>query len=197
MEALVGIVKEFGIVPAEKVLDKFGYKTIYNDALMEMVNQRIEKISTGQYDANDYIMKGAVEFLKTLKDKGVKLYLASGTDREDVINEAKVLGYSDLFDGGIYGAVGDVSKYSKKIVIDNIIKENGLHGSELAVFGDGPVEMQECRKFEGIAVGIASDEIRRYGLNREKRSRLIKAGAQMVIPDFSQFDRLTQLLFNK
>ena len=197
MEALVGIVKEFGIIPPGKVLDKFGYKKIYNDALMEMVNQRIKKISTGQYNANDYIIKGAIEFLKALKREGVKLYLASGTDHEDVVNEAEVLGYADLFDGGIYGAIGDVSKYSKKIVIDKIIKENKLHGSELAVFGDGPVEIQECRRYEGIAVGIASDEIRRYGLKREKRSRLIKAGAQIVIPDFSQFDKLTRLLFEK
>ena len=74
------------------------------------------------------------------------------------------------------------------------MSENNLHGSELAVFGDGPVEIRECRKREGIAVGIASDEIRRHGLDLEKRTRLIKAGAHLVVPDFSQFDKLTTLL---
>ena len=38
----------------------------------------------------------------------------------------------------------------------------------------------------GLAVGIAGDEVRRYGLDTEKRSRLIKAGADIIIPDFSQ-----------
>ena len=74
------------------------------------------------------------------------------------------------------------------------MNENNLCGHELAVFGDGPVEMRECRKRKGIAVGLASDEIRRHGLNREKRTRLIKAGAQVLIPDFSQLNELLNLL---
>lgn len=195
MEALADIVREFGLVPEDEILDKFGYKEIYNDALMEMVNQRIARFESGQLNLSDYTLKGAVDFLARLRETGVTLYLASGTDRDDVRNEAEVLSYADLFDGGIYGAVGDVSKYSKKMVIDNIIKENGLKGTELAVFGDGPVEIRECRRFGGIAVGVASDEVRRHGLNASKRSRLIKAGAQVLVPDFSQSDQLYRFLF--
>ena len=98
----------------------------------------------------------------------------------------------DLFDSGIYGAVGDISKYPKKMVIENIINENNFQGSEPAVLGDGPVEMRECCKRKDIAVGIASDEIRRCGLNMGKEMCLIKAGA---IPDFSQHEELVKLLF--
>ena len=195
MEALVEMVDEFGIVAAEEIFDKFSYKKIYNDALMEMVNQRISKFDSNRLDINDYTIKGSVEFLKVLRSRGVKLYLASGTDRQDVIREAKVLGYADLFEGGIYGAVGDISKYSKKMVIEEIMTRHNLQGPELAVFGDGPVEIRECRKCDGIAIGIASDEIRRHGLNKEKRTRLIKAGAQIVIPDLSEKDDLLTLLF--
>jgi hypothetical protein len=57
--------------------------------------------------------------------------------------------------------------------------------------------MRECRKRGGIAVGIASDEVRRYGLNPEKRTRLIKAGAQVVVPDFSRWHDLLDLLFGR
>ena len=96
---------------------------------------------------------------------------------------------------GIYGAVGDLSKYSEKMMIENIIKSNGLKGHELIVFGDGPVEIRECQKHDGIAIGVASDEIRRYGLNREKRDRLIKTGANILIPDFSQYKKLFKILF--
>ena len=195
MEALVEMVRESGLVPAEKIRDKFGYKEIYNDALMEQVNKRIEKFRRAELDITDYTVKGALEFIGALKQRGITLYLASGTDREDVAAEAEALGYADLFDGGIYGSVGDITKYSKKMVIEKIMTDNNLQGPELTVFGDGPVELRECIKREGIAVGVASDEIRRHGLNIEKRTRLIRAGADLIIPDFSQQSQLMKLLF--
>jgi hypothetical protein len=83
------------------------------------------------------------------------------------------------------------------MVIENILTENNLQGPELAVFGDGPVELRECIKRESVAVGIASDEIRRHGINLEKRARLIKAGAHIVVPDFSQHRLLMKFLFNE
>lgn len=195
MENLVEMVREFGIVPEDEVLDAAGYKSIYNEALLDMVRARVARLEKGALDVRDYVIKGAVEFLQALRDRDVTLYLASGTDKDDVISEAQTLGYAGLFNGGIYGAVGDVSKYSKKMVIDNILNEHHLEGAELAVFGDGPVEIRECRKVDGIAVGIASDEIRRHGLNTQKRTRLIKAGASLVTPDFSERDALLGLLF--
>ncbi len=197
MEGLVGMVREFGVVPPEKVLDRFGYKRIYNEALMEMVGQRVAKLQRGQLDVTDFTVKGAVEFLQALRDRGVTLYLASGTDHADVVAEAEALGHAKLFNGGIYGAVGDIDSCSKKMVLDRIMSENKLRGPELAVFGDGPVELRESRKRGGLAVGIASDEVRRYGLNLDKRARLIKAGVHLLVPDFSQRKELLQLLFGE
>ena len=194
MDALVGMVKDFGFVPEEEILDKQGYKRIYNESLMKMVNRRTTKFENGDLNLHDVTIKNSVEFAAKLKERGVKLYLASGTDLGDVVEEAKTLGYAGLFEGGIYGAVGDVSKYSKKMVLNDIIKDNKLAGEELAVFGDGPVELRECRKVGGLAIGIASDEVRRYGLDESKRTRLIKAGAHLIIPDFSQYDNLFTFL---
>ncbi|MCK5821862.1 MAG: HAD family hydrolase [Bacteroidales bacterium] len=196
MESLVKMVDEFNIVPKEEILDKFGYKKIFNDDLMAIISERLEKLVSGQRNVADYTLKGAVKFLEALKERGIKLYLASGTDKEDVINEARMLGYAHLFDGGIYGSENDIKKYSKKMIINKIIKDNNLKGNELVVFGDGPVEIKECVKAGGIAVGVSSDEIRRYGDNLEKRTRLIKAGADMIIPDFSQTNKLLDFLFN-
>ena len=197
MEGLVKMIEEFGHVPKDEILDKFEYKKIYNDALMEMVNQRLHKLHAGELDAFDFMLKGAYNMLLELKKRGVVMYLASGTDVEDVINEANMLGYADMFDGGIYGAMRDVSKFSKKMVMEKIIREHNLKGNELAVFGDGPVEIREGRRFGGIAIGITSNEIRRYGMDIEKRSRLVKAGAQLLISDFSQYQLLVRLLFNE
>jgi len=194
MEALVEMVGEFGIVPPDEKLDKFGYKEIYNNALMDLVRRRVEKLNCGELEVCDYTIKGALKFLEALRQRGIRLYLASGTDHEDVVSESRALGYFELFDGGVYGALGDLSKYSKKMVIERIMTENKLQGPELAVFGDGPVEIRECRKRDGLAIGIASDEIRRHGLNTEKRTRLIEAGAHLIVPDFSQHDKLIELL---
>ncbi|MBT7092013.1 MAG: HAD family hydrolase, partial [Bacteroidetes bacterium] len=196
MEGLVKMVDDFNIVPKEEILDKFAYKKIFNDALMVVVSERLEKLVSGQLSISDYTLKGAIRFLEALKDREIKLYLASGTDKDDVINEARMLGYADLFDGGIYGSENDIKKYSKKMIINKIINENNLKGNELVVFGDGPVEIKECIRANGIAIGVSSDEVTRYDLNLKKRTRLIKAGAQIIIPDFSQSNQLIELLLN-
>jgi rfaE bifunctional protein kinase chain/domain len=196
MEGLVQMVDEFNLVPKEKILDKFGYKKIYNDELMKVVSLRLKKLEAGELTVEDCTIKGSVDMLRALEERNITLYLASGTDIDDVVHEAELLGYADLFKGGIHGSVGDINKYSKKMVIHKIIAEHHLDGNELAVFGDGPVEIKECVKSNGIAIGIASDEVRRSGLNQEKRTRLIRSGAQILVPDFSQTNKLLGLLFN-
>ncbi len=65
------------------------------------------------------------------------------------------------------------------------------------VIGDGPVEIIEGRKVGAFCIGVASDEVRRHGLNYSKRTRLIRAGANIIIPDFSQLDQLLNIIFNK
>lgn len=196
MQSLVEMIGEFGYVPKDAILTAGEYKEIYNDALMEQINQRIERVKTGELGVVDFTLKGAVEMLQALYDRGVKLYLASGTDADDVKIEAEILGYAHLFEGRIYGAVGDIRKYSKKMVIDQIIRENDLQGTELITFGDGPVEIRETKKRGGITVGIASDEVRRFGLNAVKRSRLIRAGADYIIPDYAQLPILMRHLMD-
>ncbi|HJO94231.1 MAG TPA: PfkB family carbohydrate kinase [Victivallales bacterium] len=195
MLGLVKLIKEFGIVPEHEILDEFGYKEIYNRDLIKLVDQRIAKFKRKELNVDDYVIKGSVEFLNLLHKNSIKLYLASGTDQDDVIAEAKALGYADLFEGRIYGAVGDVTKEAKRMVIDRILNDIGKNNfNKIAAIGDGPVEIREIKKRNGLAVGIASDEIRRFGLNQAKRSRLIKAGADMIISDYSQLNKLCKLL---
>ena len=195
MQGLIALVKEFGCVPENEILDIFGYKKIYNDELLLMVNEREKKLQRGELALDDFTLKNAVPFLMRLYQAGVKLYLASGTDEEDVKNEARALGYDYLFEGRIYGAVGDINKEAKKIVLDKILDSIGTTESgQIITFGDGPVEIRETHKRNGITVGLASNEQRRYGLNAHKRTRLIKAGADIIISDFSQMEQLLELL---
>ena len=191
----MGLIKEFGCVPDSDMLDESGYKQIYNDELLKMVKEREKKYKNGELSLEDFTMKNAIPFLQKLYDSGVKLYLASGTDVDDVATEAAVLGYDHLFEGRIYGAVGDVNKEAKKIVLDRILDTIGTAATgKVVTFGDGPVEIRETNKRGGITIGVASNELRRYGLNESKRTRLIKAGADVIIPDFSQISQLLKLL---
>jgi beta-phosphoglucomutase-like phosphatase (HAD superfamily) len=199
MHSLVDMVREFAVVPAAEVLTPEGYKRLYNDELLAMVASRISKLRRGELCVDDFTLKGAIPFLRALRDAGVTLRLASGTDEHDVIAEARALGHYDLFEGRIRGAVGDVKVEAKKIVVERILAEIGKEGGALesrrvVTFGDGPVEMRETRRRGGYAVGVASDEVRRFGWNMRKRTRLIRSGADLVVPDFTQWTQLLEAL---
>jgi len=195
MKGLVEIIREFGYVPEEKILDEFGYKKIYNDELLKPVKIRERKLATGELSVDDLTIKNAVPFLKKMYDAGIRLYLASGTDEEEVKAEAAFLGYDYLFEGRIYGATGNVNIEAKSVVLNRIMNDIAPGSfNRVITFGDGPVEIRETRKRGGLTVGLATDELRRYGLNPKKRTRLIKAGADVIIPDFSQYTKLFELM---
>ena len=78
--------------------------------------------------------------------------------------------------------------------IGKILAQAGRE-TQVLVFGDGPVELREAKKRGGYAVGILSDEVRRHGLHPAKRERLVLAGADLLIPDFSWAEQLLSLLF--
>jgi rfaE bifunctional protein kinase chain/domain len=195
MHGLVEMVREFGIVPASQVKTAAGYKEAYNEELLALISGRIAKLRSGDLSREDYTVKGAIPMLMALRSAGVRLYLASGTDEKDLCAEAEALGYASLFEGRIHGAVGDVNVEAKRIVLEKILSEIGNRNAHtLITFGDGPVEMRETKRRAGLAVGVASDELRRFGWNMKKRTRLIRAGADLVIPDFSQWQALCRAL---
>ena len=196
MDGLVHMVAEFDIVPAAQRLDAWGYKAVYNQALMQMVDDRLARLERGELDPDDFKMKGIVHFLRALRDRGMKLFLVSGTDEADTIHEATLLGYADLFNGGIFGAKPGSRADTKDQIIREVIESLG--GRErFMVFGDGPVEIRLGRRYGGLACGIASNEERRFGMNPVKRRRLIRAGANLITPDFSQWPRLVATLFGE
>jgi len=194
MHGLVDLVGEFGFVPKGGILTPVQYKAIYNQELKSLVNRRLRKLEQGELHVSDFTLKGAVELLRALQNQGIRLYLASGTDEEDVKEEALCLGYADVFDGGVFGSVGEVTKDAKKIVLERILSEVGGAYEQIVAFGDGPVEMRETSRRGAYTVGVASDEVRRFGHNEDKRRRLIRAGAGTVVPDFSQWKKLWSFL---
>ena len=194
MKGLVDLVRAGGFVPESEILDEHGYKRIFNDDLMKLIHTRVAKLANGELVSTDFQIKNSGLLLHELHRRGIKLYLASGTDQADVVAEATAMGYADLFEGRIFGSIGDITADAKKMVLERIVRENNLAGHQFATFGDGPVEMRETQKVGGLCVGVASDELRRFGWNMSKRTRLIRAGATLLVPDFSQMSALLKVL---
>ncbi len=197
MQGLRELILEEGYIPKNEIKTAAEYKALYLEDLMVSVNDRIERFKSGERNIHDFTLQGAVHFLSELKKRDLILFLASGTDEDDVVIEANTLGYGHFFNGGIRGSKGNEIGDAKKIVIDRIIKEGNCTGSNLMIIGDGPVEIKEGRRVGALCIGVASDEIRRHGLNLSKRTRLINAGAHVVIPDFSQLNTFNKIIFGK
>ncbi|MBQ7779241.1 MAG: HAD hydrolase-like protein [Clostridia bacterium] len=173
--------------------DVWWYKDEYNRRLMEEVGARTERLKRGEDSPNKYLISGVVDFIKALKDAGIELYLASGTDHEDVLLEAEALGVSDCF-GIIKGAPRRAEACSKEAVIKMLLEESGLSSDSLLLVGDGKVEIALGEEKGCFTLGVASDEVKLSGVNPVKRKRLINAGADVIIGDFTERDALMRWL---
>ena len=174
--------------------DPLNYKRIYHDRLMNHIQKRIDNLETKNIMPIDMVVPGSLDMLESLRGRGVTCYLASGTDEAFVLEEAQMLGIPKYFKG-IYGALDNYKCFSKKMIINRIFEENYLNGNELIAFGDGFVEIEDTKHVGGIAVGVACNEATRLGVDEWKRSRLISAGADVIIPDFREQRKLVKLLF--
>lgn len=177
--------------------DPLEYKKEYHRRLINKIEHRLSGLREGKIEKNDMMVPGSVDFLKILHESGIILYLASGTDEGYVLEEAELLGVTQFFNGGIYGAIDEYKLFSKSMIIKKIIETNRLDGHELIGFGDGYVEIKNVKEAEGFSVGLATNEKEREGIDKWKRERLIKAGADIIIADFREAESLNNYLFKK
>lgn len=178
-------------------LEPLQYKETYHDLLLDKIQYRLDGLENKTLTQQDYVVPGSFELLKGLRERGVVCYLASGTDEKYVLNEARLVGVTEYFDGGIYGAQDDFKTFSKKMVINKIIRDHDLSGSELIGFGDGYVEIENVKEAGGFAVGVATDEYGELAMDEWKYSRLQRAGADIMIPHYLETQELFQYLFGE
>ena len=175
--------------------DPQAYKDEYHRRLLERIDSRLRGLENGTIDPETMTVPGSFALLDMLSGRGLTLYLASGTDEEYVLKEAELLGVTRYFEGRIHGARRDYKTFSKRMVIERLLRENGLSGEELLGFGDGYVEIENVKSVGGTAIGVASDEANRCGIDEWKRERLIRAGADAIIPDYTDLPALSAYLF--
>lgn len=171
------------------------YKDEYSRRLLEKIDDRLKGLENGSIDPETLTVPGSYGLLEMLLRHGVIPYLASGTDEQYVLKEAHLLGVDQYFGPHIYGAQREYKTFSKKLVIERILRENRLSGAELIGFGDGYVEIENVRDAGGFAIGVATNERERRGIDEWKRERLIRAGANLIIPDYRELDALETQLF--
>lgn len=180
-----------------QALDPLEYKRIYLDRLWIRIGSRVEDLRNGKVSPEHYLVPGARELLEALSTRGLRMYLASGTDEVYMKEEARLLDVARYFDGGVYGALDDYKSFSKKILIQRIISQTGVQGPEIVGFGDGYVEIEEVKLVGGTAIGIASQEPECRVVDDWKRQRLIGAGADYIVPNFLDHAELIQALFSR
>jgi phosphoglycolate phosphatase-like HAD superfamily hydrolase len=177
--------------------DPLEYKAEYHDLLMARIASRREGLADGSIRREEMLVPGSLSVLGLLKERGVAIHVASGTDEPYVLEEAGLLGIDEYAPGSIHGAQADHRTFSKEMVIRRILDTNRIEGSKLLAFGDGYVEIADCKAVGGLAVAVASDEAGRSGKpDAWKRRRLIGAGADIVIPDYREAGPLLDYIWS-
>jgi len=180
-----------------KPLEPLAYKHMYHEKLMANIEYRRQDLRRGVASPEKYLVPGARAFLESLRDRGLKLYCASGTDEVYTREEADLLEIQDYFQGGIYGAQDDYKSFSKEILIQRMISGLECQGDELLGFGDGFVEIKNVKDVGGIAVGLATAEPDCQAVDPWKRQRLASVGADFIVPNFLSREELLGVLFGR
>ena len=134
------------------------------------------------------------------------------------IDPRVLLGRGVRFAGGVKGVVGtkavhqqSADERKKAPAFDDMLIDIGASTKEQAekliergscavfdsdafCFGDGFVEIELTAKLGGYAVGVATNEKTGDGTDEKKRERLIGAGASLIIPHFSESDKVLKIL---
>jgi phosphoglycolate phosphatase-like HAD superfamily hydrolase len=143
------------------------------------------------------LVPGSRPLVERLARRGLLLVISSGTDLAHLQPEAAILGLDPFFGPRIFGPVNNDAAFSKQRVLEQLISERGLRGSEIVCIGDGPAEILAARAVGALAIGVASDEVERSGrINGLKRDHLIRAGADVIVPDYRKLDPILRLLLN-
>jgi len=176
-------------------LEALEYKKMYLDLLHARIRHRLEELRRGEAPPEKYLVPGARALVEALKERGLRLYLASGTDQQYMREEAELLDMARYFDGRVYGALDDYKSFSKKILIQRLIADSEFHGTEFLGFGDGYVEIENIKEVGGVAVGVATAEPECRTVDEWKRGRLAGVGADFIVANFLERDELLHALF--
>ncbi|MCU0704573.1 MAG: hypothetical protein MUF18_11405 [Fimbriiglobus sp.] len=163
----------------------------FNHRLATLTDDRRSALAHGTDPPDAWTVPGTHDLLTNLRDRGVLLVLASGTPIEAVKAESELLKLTPFFEERVYAPDGSSGEFSKRAVIEGL----GVSGRELIGFGDGYAETVEVKRVGGVAVGLATVEAGRGGVNPVKRRMLLDLGADAIVPHYDPPAELAEWLF--
>jgi phosphoglycolate phosphatase len=167
----------------------------YLQKLLARTEERIAAVRSGRATADEMLVPGSRPLVEHLASKKMLLVISSGTEYTHVCLETEVLGLDPLFGERIFGPVNNDPRFSKERVLRQLMEEHGLAGNEIVCIGDGPAEILAAKAVGGFALGVASDEVHKSGrINALKREHLIRAGADVIVPDYQDLQSVLNLL---
>lgn len=166
----------------------------YQSRLEVLIQDRTSQIESGKAKRDDFVVFGARELLEKLRNRGLTLIVLSGTREPRVKAEAALLDLARSFGSQVYGSGESALQFSKRDVMERLLKSERIEGKALLSFGDGPVEIRVTKELGGLAVGVASDEeVNGSGrMHPQKVKHLQAAGADIVIPDYREPEALIE-----
>ncbi len=93
-------------------VDSLAYKERYLERLNRIADGRREELRRGECAPDKYLVPGSRAMLVTLREQGLRMYLASGTDDAELKAEAALLDIARYF-YGIHGALEGSGSFSE------------------------------------------------------------------------------------
>jgi len=148
-------------------LDPEELRAAYQSRLDLEIERRASLIRRGDATQDDFVVFGARPFLEFLRSRNITPIVLSSTVQERVREEAELLGLTGFFGTRINGGTGDPTQFSKKLVLERILHEEGIAGDRLLSIGDGPIELTSAKELGGLrlsalleAIGDVLEELR-------------------------------------
>ena len=177
MEAFAAHIARLGGKPATAD----DYKAEFLVRLQAVRSSRLLALQSGDRSVESLLVPGSFSILTELQNRGITLYLSSGTDHEALVMEAELLRLTPYFEKRILGAGPGGS--TKPGLLARLVK-NGVPADKIVFFGDGQVEIAAVSEIGGIGVGLATDEPECLVTDSKKRIWLTNAGASFIVPNY-------------
>ncbi len=145
---------------------------------------RDRNLEIAKRDPDRFIVKGSMEFLKRLRDGGVKNYFVTGAVVErgmGMWEEVETLGFKTGKGEIVEDIIGSTwtDKLPKDVIMAKLLDDLGADGKNVLVAGDGRAEISA-----GVKMGALC--ISRLGINEDYKRNLHKRlGTHIIIEDFT------------
>lgn len=149
-----------------------GDARVHRDMYVELMREEVHELLVGGGgDVGRWLVPGVVRLLDGMVGGGIEMWVASGTEHVDLLNEVKLLGLAHYFDG-IEGARD--GSCVKDDVVSGVLDRYDC--GEVVVIGDGVIEMGVSRRYGCLGIGLVD--------GGGDALRLLGAGANVLVKDF-------------